>query len=88
MTEKNVTQALTELRAQIDQLATSNAATREKLQSLLTELEDNFHSLEGGEHHLRLIGDLKETITEFEVEHPRLTGILNDIMVALSNLGI
>lgn len=88
MTEKNITQALTELRAQIDQLATSNAATREKLQGLLTELEDNFHSLEGSEHHIHLIGDLKEAISEFEVEHPRLTGILNDIMVALSNLGI
>ena len=31
--------------------------------------------------------DAGET-SEFEVEHPRLTGILNDIMVALSNLGI
>ena len=58
------------------------------MQNLLSELEDNFHSLEGSEHRVHLVSDLKEAISEFEVEHPRLTGILNDIMVALSNLGI
>jgi hypothetical protein len=31
---------------------------------------------------------MKEAISQFEVEHPRITGILNDLMVALSNLGI
>lgn len=88
MTEKNVSQALAELRSQIDQLAASDSAAREKLESLISDLEDNIHMLEGGEHHAHLIGDLREAISEFEVEHPRLTGILNDIMVALSNLGI
>lgn len=88
MTEKNITHALAELRAQIDQLASANTATRERLQNLLSDLEENFHSIEGSEPHQHLVGDLKEAISEFEVEHPRLTGILNDIMVALSNLGI
>lgn len=88
MTEKNVSQAIAELRSQIDQLATSDSTTREKLESLISDIEDNIHKLEGGEHHAHLIGDLREAISEFEVEHPRLTGILNDIMVALSNLGI
>ena len=31
---------------------------------------------------------LKETLTELEVSHPRLTGIVNDLMVALSSMGI
>ena len=31
---------------------------------------------------------LKETLTELEVTHPRLTGIVNDLMVALSSMGI
>ncbi len=35
-----------------------------------------------------LAEDIKEAISEFEIEHPRLTGILNDIMIALGNLGI
>ncbi len=88
MTEKNVSQALAELRSQIDQLAASDSAARTRLESLISDIEDNVHLLESGEHQVHLIGDLREAISEFEVEHPRLTGILNDIMVALSNLGI
>lgn len=88
MTEKNVSQALAELRSQIDQLAASDSAARIRLESLISDIEDNVHLLESGEHQVHLIGDLREAISEFEVEHPRLTGILNDIMVALSNLGI
>jgi hypothetical protein len=88
MTEKNVSQALVELRSQIDQLAASDTVAREKLEGLIRDIEDNIHLLESGEHHVHLIGDLREAISEFEVEHPRLTGILNDIMVALGNLGI
>lgn len=88
MTEKTISQALAELRTQIDQLAASDSATREKLENLISDLEENIHTLEDNEHQLHLIADLREAISEFEVEHPRLTGILNDIMVALGNLGI
>ena len=31
---------------------------------------------------------LKTTLTELEVSHPRVTGIVNDLMVALSSMGI
>lgn len=31
---------------------------------------------------------LKQTLTELEVSHPRVTGIVNDLMVALSSMGI
>ena len=31
---------------------------------------------------------LRDAIERFEVEHPRATGVVNDIMVVLSNMGI
>ena len=31
---------------------------------------------------------LKETVTELEIEHPRVTGIMNDLMVTLSAMGV
>ena len=31
---------------------------------------------------------LRETVERFEIEHPRATGILNDIMVMLGSMGI
>ena len=34
------------------------------------------------------LSHLKETLTELEVTHPRVTGIMNDLMVALSSMGI
>lgn len=34
------------------------------------------------------LDQLKDTLTELEVSHPRLTGIVNDLMVALSSMGI
>ena len=35
-----------------------------------------------------LMDSLRESVERFEVEHPRATGILNNIMVMLSNMGI
>ena len=35
-----------------------------------------------------LAESLRQTIEKFEVEHPRATGILNDILVKLSSMGI
>ena len=31
---------------------------------------------------------LKKEATEFEVEHPRITALINNVMTSLSNLGI
>jgi len=31
---------------------------------------------------------LKREATEFEVEHPRITALINNVMTSLSNLGI
>jgi len=35
-----------------------------------------------------LEGSVTELIEQFEVEHPRITGVLNDLMVTLSGMGI
>ena len=88
MSEKEINQGLAALRQQIDGLATSDSETREKLQGLLNDLEHQVNSLEAGEQQGHLIEDIKGAIAEFEAQHPRLTGILNDIMIALGNLGI
>ena len=40
------------------------------------------------EEHQDLVEDVKDAITHFEVEHPSITGILNEIMMVLCNIGI
>lgn len=88
MTDKEIVQALAALRAEIEQLDQADAATGERLEELVSKLEQQVTAAELGQHQMHLVEDIKDAITEFEVEHPRMTGILNDIMVALGNLGI
>ncbi|MBM4201471.1 MAG: DUF4404 family protein [Gammaproteobacteria bacterium] len=88
MTDREIVPALADLRAEIEQLDKADAATRERLEELVDRLEQQLTAAELGQHQLHLVEDIKDAITEFEVEHPRMTGILNDIMVTLSNLGI
>lgn len=35
-----------------------------------------------------LVQDLQQEAKEFEVEHPRITALINQVMTSLSNLGI
>ena len=88
MTDKEIVQALADLRAEIEHLDQADTPTGERLEELVSRLEEQLTSAQLGQHQLHLVDDIKDAITEFEVEHPRLTGILNDIMVALGNLGI
>ncbi|MGX2040957.1 DUF4404 family protein [Methylocaldum sp. MU1018] len=87
MTEKEISEALFNLRTEIEHLKTSDPEVRARLETLLSDLERQLEASED-EYRLHLVDDMKEAISQFEVEHPRVTGILNDLMVALSNLGI
>lgn len=87
MSEKNLLETLEQLREQVAALE-ADAPSKARLESLVETLEQRLSVAGSEEHHLHLVAELKETISHFEVEHPRLTGILNDLMVTLSNMGI
>lgn len=87
MSKKDVLETLEQLRAQVAGLK-AGEASKARLESLVGSLEQKLNAPVGEEQHVRLIEELKEAISHFEVEHPRLTGILNDLMVALGNMGI
>ncbi|MFM8331018.1 MAG: DUF4404 family protein [Candidatus Methylumidiphilus sp.] len=86
MTEQKINDALGELRKEGEQL--DDAESRERLASLADNIEQNVDYSGASEEHLDLVEDVKDAITHFEVEHPQITGILNDIMVTLGNCGI
>ena len=87
MAEIEVSEALFKLRNEIEGLDDSNPDLKARLEGLLDELEDRLEGAED-EEHLDLVEDMKDAISQFEVEHPRITGVVNDLMVALSNMGI
>jgi hypothetical protein len=88
MSEQQLNEALEELRREIDNLQLGDQAAKERLSGLVENIEQRLNpDLDPGERP-DLILEMKDVITQFEVAHPRITGIVNDIMMALSNLGI
>lgn len=86
MTEQKINDALGELRKEGEQL--DNPEQKELLESLLENIEQNVDYSGTVDEHQDLVEDVKDAITHFEVEHPRITGILNEIIMALGNMGI
>jgi len=86
MTEQKINDALDELRKQGEEI--DNPESKERLTNLVENIEQNVDYTGVSEEHQDLIEDVKDAITHFEVEHPHITGVLNEIMMTLSNSGI
>lgn len=87
MTDKKLQDTLAQLRAEIEKLDSVNESDKERLESLITKIRNtaNPDDAETGDD---LQDVITENITKFEASHPRLTAIMNDIAVTLSNMGI
>ena len=86
MKNKKLRDDLKKLRNEINHVATEDIESREKLNQILNDLQEKLEKPDDNDD--GLVKDIKETIQQFEAEHPRATAILNDIMVTLSNMGI
>ncbi len=89
MTEREkLREGLEALRSEIKNLRGTDEASKQRLEDLAKRVEKQLAETgEKNEHH-NLIQELEEEIMRFEVAHPRLTAIINDLMVTLSNMGI
>ena len=74
---------LTRLREELAALESAGTEVQPRLQTLIDDIEVQISAQDEG-----VTGELKRRVETFEVEHPRVTAILNDVMVTLSNLGI
>lgn len=73
---------LEELQNELKQINSKNP----KLQKLASDVDAALE--QPGEVSTALIHSLQHTTKEFEVNHPQLTAIINNIMTSLSSLGI
>jgi hypothetical protein len=62
--------------------------SREKLDELMRFVEMKLQRPDDPAHHERLVEHLEDNIQHFEVSHPDLTAVMNNMLVMLSNLGI
>lgn len=87
MSNNEIKSAIDQLRDEIEHLAEDNAGQKEKLSALVASLQQTLETPQDDHPH-GLLAELRENIEVFEVEHPRITGVLNELMIALSNIGI
>ena len=88
MSKKELNQALKELRAESDKLGVENIDAKKKISSLASSIEDEINNLDNRKYIDDLIKNIQEHIEQYEIDHPRITSVLNRIMVTLSGLGI
>ena len=87
MSHEKIHAAIDALRAEIAKLDVDDSVSRERLDRLVGELQQQIDAGEGAPP-IVLESSVTELIEQFEVEHPRVTGVLNDLMVTLSGMGI
>ena len=85
MSRAQLEHALQRLRAELDQL---DGDVEARLRGVIAELEGQIEALDSAQESASMVNNLKRHIEQFEVEHPKVTNILNDVMVTLSNMGI
>ena len=79
---------LQSLRAEIEKLGEGDQESKKRLEQLVEDIETKIKSPEDIDQHPNLVREVKDSVASFEVSHPKITGFLNDIMIALSNMGI
>lgn len=88
MSDIELQEELKKLRHEVDEIAAGDDRAREQLDLLISDIEKKIEVPSDADHHKNLLRGIKDAIGQFESEHPRATGILNDIMIMLGNMGI
>ena len=86
--DRKLEQTLTNLRNEVSRLPEQDLESKQKLELLIQTLERKLGSPDDLDYHNSLTKTVSDTVSHFEVSHPRITGILNDVMMTLSNMGI
>lgn len=84
MNEQQLREQLQRLMTELEQLPVT-ADQRQHLQRLIDDIEAQ---LAGDAESDSLVDQVETAVSLFEAEHPRLAGILNNIMVTLTSMGV
>ncbi len=88
MSNEDLPQLIESLKAEIARLDPGDHEARARLEALVADIERRIDASDDSMAHEDLMESLREAVERFEVEHPRTTGIINNIMVMLGSMGI
>ena len=87
MNQQQLQEQLDELNAAIENLSVS-ADDKVRLTSLIEDIEQQLTDIPLGEEPVDLVEQVDMLVSTFEQEHPTVAGILNNIMLTLSSMGV
>jgi hypothetical protein len=85
---KHLDESLSSLRSELHALDIGDEEARRRLDRLVLDIEANIKNPNGAVADDRLTGGLRSAILNFEVSHPRLAVLMNDVLEKLSAMGI
>ena len=88
MDQEQLKRLKTELEAEIRKIRELDKVSQEKLSKLISAIKAELRKPHDPVLSDDLRKHLEENIRRFEVSHPDLTTVMNNMMVMLSNLGI
>ncbi|HSC63830.1 MAG TPA: DUF4404 family protein [Caldimonas sp.] len=86
--DRQLDQLLTALRREMSALDVGDQETRQRLDRLIVDIETRVKDPSPAAADAGLAGQLKASILKFEASHPRLAGVVNDVVDKLSAMGI
>ena len=87
MISKHIKSTISELKTESHNIRSSDADSVDTINQLIDKLERQLSEPEITDHR-SLIDQLQQTINEFEVSHPTITSIANNLMVKLAGIGV
>ena len=85
---QHLDELLNSLRREMDALDVGDEDVRQRLDRLILDIETRVKNPKGIAADEGLGGQLKASILKFEASHPRLAGVINDVVDKLSAMGI
>jgi DNA repair exonuclease SbcCD ATPase subunit len=87
MPTQRLQELLSKLQEEVDQLGDSSQKERERLESLISEIQTTLDQ-DDADQQASLLDSLRNKLGEFESAHPTASGIVRRLMQALGDMGI
>ncbi len=88
MNNQEISQSIEALHIEIDRLNTPDTTVKDRLLSLIADLEDQLQNPDSSESRETTAQSLPALIEQFESDHPKVTDTLSRLLTTLSGMGI
>lgn len=88
MSKEDLRKTLEQLRAEVSSLPEDAGPIKDRVNSLIRDLEHQLQDLGNAEHRATMRDRVVTLIEQVEAEHPAITGMLEQVVKALTSLGI